>query len=97
MRRLNRDWRGKDRTTDVLSFPQAGPAPGLLGDVVISLPAARRQAAAAGRSLGRELDALLIHGVLHLLGHDHEGGAAQARRMRRLEASLLRRLPEDRP
>jgi probable rRNA maturation factor len=96
MRRLNRDWRGKDRPTDVLSFAQregAGGAPrGLLGDVVISVDTARRQAAERAAPLAHELDRLLIHGVLHLLGYDHEHSAAEARRMQRRERQLARRL-----
>jgi rRNA maturation RNase YbeY len=96
MRELNRDWRGKDRPTDVLSFAQAegsGGAPaGLLGDVVISIDTARRQAAERAASLGSELDRLLIHGVLHLLGYDHERSPAEARRMQRRERALARRL-----
>ncbi len=96
MRRLNRRWRGLDRSTDVLSFSQregAGRAPdGMLGDVVISLDTARRQAAARGARLGDEGRRLLIHGVLHLLGYDHERSAAAARRMQRRERALARRL-----
>jgi probable rRNA maturation factor len=98
MRRLNRAWRGRDRATDVLSFAQAegpgGAPPGLLGDVVISLDTARRQAAERAASLGSELDRLLVHGVLHLLGYDHERSPAEARRMRRRERALARRLAE---
>ncbi len=96
MRQLNRDWRGKDRPTDVLSFAQAegdGGAPAeLLGDVVISLDTARRQAAERAASLTSELDRLLIHGVLHLLGYDHERSPVEARRMQRRERALARRL-----
>jgi len=96
MRRLNREWRGRDRPTDVLSFSQAegaGGAPaGLLGDVVISVDTARRQAAERAAPLARELDRLLIHGVLHLLGYDHERSPAEARRMQRRERQLARRL-----
>jgi rRNA maturation RNase YbeY len=96
MRGLNRRWRGRDRPTDVLSFSQlegegAAP-PALLGDVVISVPTARRQAAACGESLGRESERLLIHGLLHLLGYDHERSAAEARRMQRRERALARAL-----
>ena len=72
---INRDHRGKDKPTDVLSFPLQ-PAPRdperLLGDVVISIDTARRQAAAYDAPLQRELHRLLIHGLLHILGHDHE-------------------------
>jgi probable rRNA maturation factor len=77
IRRLNREHRGKDAPTDVLSFPlvEAGNAYAgaerLLGDVVISIDTARRQAAGYDASLDREIERLLIHGLLHLLGHDH--------------------------
>ena len=94
MRRLNRRWRGRDRTTDVLAFAQregADSAPdGLLGDVVISVDTARRQGAERGETLGREGERLLIHGLLHLLGYDHERSAADARRMQRRERALAR-------
>ncbi len=103
MRRLNRLYRRKDRTTDVLAFPvrkhSARPAPRasrlapeLLGDVVISLPQAERQAAQAGHTLEREMAVLVIHGVLHLLGYDHERSAREARRMSRREQVVLRTL-----
>ncbi|MGA2759277.1 MAG: rRNA maturation RNase YbeY [Candidatus Cybelea sp.] len=76
MRALNRDYRGKDASTDVLSFPMDGPrmppaGERLLGDVVISVETARRQAADYDASLQDEIYRLLIHGLLHLLGHDH--------------------------
>jgi probable rRNA maturation factor len=76
MRRLNRKYRGKDRAADVLSFSMAegeavsGPAL-LLGDVVISLPTAARQAEAKGGKVVDEVKMLLAHGLLHLLGFDH--------------------------
>ncbi len=94
MRTLNRRYRGKDRTTDVLSFSLregAGPAvpTDLLGDIVISVPLAERRARAAGEPVMREIERLLAHGLLHLLGYDHERGAAAARRMRALERRLL--------
>jgi probable rRNA maturation factor len=87
MRTLNNRWRGKDRTTDVLSFPQHGAS---LGDVVISLDTARRQAREGGWSLAAELRRLLAHGLLHCLGHDHHDPAA-ARRMAAAERRLLGR------
>jgi rRNA maturation RNase YbeY len=94
MRALNRRWRARDRPTDVLSFAQRegpGGAPdGMLGDVVISVDTARRQAAERGSTVGREADRLLIHGLLHLLGYDHERSEAEARRMRRRERALAR-------
>lgn len=89
MTRLNRQYRGQATSTDVLSFPMregsfASLSPQLLGDVVISAETADRQAAAAGRALRDELAALLIHGILHLLGYDHQT-PSEARRMKRLE------------
>ena len=76
MQELNRSFRGKDRPTDVLSFAQAegAPVPGstLLGDLVLCLPVAARQAKERGHPTTHELDVLLVHGLLHLLGHDHE-------------------------
>lgn len=68
---LNRDYRGKDKPTDVLSFPQEGEA-GLLGDVIISIPTCERQAETQGHSLEREVEWLFLHGLLHLLGYDDE-------------------------
>ncbi len=88
VRRLNRDYRHKDRPTDVLSFPGEGGEGGL-GDIVISVETAERNARGLGRSLPQELDVLALHGFLHVLGHDHEtdGGT-----MQRLETRLRRRL-----
>jgi probable rRNA maturation factor len=86
MRALNRRWRGKDSTTDVLSFPM--DVHGALGDVAISLPTARRQAREGGWPLSVELRRLLAHGLLHCRGYDHET-AADARRMARAERRLL--------
>lgn len=91
IRDLNRDYRGKDRATDVLSFPvDAAPAPPverLLGDIVISVETARKQAAEYDAPLQSELYRLLIHGLLHLLGHDHLK-RDEGRRMRREERRL---------
>ena len=73
IRDLNLRYRERDRPTDVLSFPGETTVEGAhLGDVVISVPTARRQAEEREHSLHRELKELLIHGVLHCLGHDHE-------------------------
>jgi probable rRNA maturation factor len=96
MRRLNREWRGVDRTTDVLSFssgavrdrlPRRLPPGTFLGDLAISLPCAERQARRFGHGTGREVQILLTHGLLHLLGYDHEKDDGsmfrlQARRVR---------------
>ena len=92
MQALNRQFRGVDRPTDVLSFP-ADPAPrprGLprvLGDVVIATGVARRQARLAGDPVETELRRLALHGLLHVLGYDHERDDG---RMARLERRLLR-------
>lgn len=75
LQRLNRTYRKLDRPTDVLSFPDGDLLPDgglLLGEIVISLDAARRQAVELGHSELRELEELVLHGTLHLLGHDHE-------------------------
>lgn len=73
LRRLNRTYRSKDQPTDVLSFPGERSKEGWhLGDLAISVPAARRQAQAAGHSADREVRILLLHGILHCLGYDHE-------------------------
>lgn len=73
LRKLNREFMGKDYATDVLSFPAGdeNAARLYLGDVVISIPRARAQARAGGHSLTAELQLLIVHGILHLLGHDH--------------------------
>jgi probable rRNA maturation factor len=93
VRRLNKTYRGKDKTTDVLSFPAGGGAlpdgTEPLGEIVISVPQAARQAAEAGHSLARELRVLVIHGYLHLLGYDHEVDDGT---MMRLQARLTRAL-----
>lgn len=96
MRKLNARYRGKDYPTDVLSFPleSSGPAPRLLGDVIISVETARRQARERGRPAEQELVTLLIHGVVHLLGYDHERSPRDARVMKRLENKILRQLCE---
>ena len=108
VRELNRRFRKKDRTTDVLSFPSAGVEPDVagpryLGDVVIAAGVARRQAKEAGHSIQTELRVLALHGLLHLLGYDHErdGGrmARVERRLRRkggLREGLIERQPSRR-
>lgn len=99
IRALNAQWRGQDKPTDVLSFPLDesaegvdGPVPelegGPLGDIVISLDTAARQAAEHGLSLDEELTFLLVHGLCHLLGHDH-GAPDEAASMRLEEDRLL--------
>lgn len=97
MRRLNARYRKKDRTTDVLSFPTEEKlltGRPLLGDVVISVGQARRQAKEGKRTLDEEMTILLIHGVLHLLGYDHERSTKDARIMGSLERKIYRMLCE---
>lgn len=106
LRQINRDWRGIDRATDVISFaydegspgslPGVAPAangrrssPPVRGDLLISLDRMRDQARRYRVSQGRELARLVVHGALHLCGHDHVQSAAR-RRMRSREATLLR-------
>ena len=98
IRRLNQKHRNIDETTDVLSFPlgengeyDANPESGalLLGDIVISLPCAVKQAGLYGHTLQRELAFLTVHSMLHLLGYDHEGGGLESVRMREKEEQVL--------
>ena len=95
MRVLNRDYLQKDRPTNVISFSmQEGDygslVPGLLGDVVISADTAAREADEAGITFQERLVFLLLHGILHLTGYDHErSGAAEARRMEAKEAEIF--------
>jgi probable rRNA maturation factor len=110
MRRINREHRAKDRTTDVLSFPfyepfrvPKRPTPGdpelLIGDIVISVDVAKRQAAAYDASLDEEIERLLVHGIAHLLGHDHEEPGERARMLReerRLAGAIGLAWPYDR-
>jgi probable rRNA maturation factor len=95
MRRLNLQYRKKNYQTDVLSFeaPLVFRKVGQLGELVICLPVLKRQAAEQGHSPESELDILLIHGLLHLLGFDHERGPKDAASMSRWERKLLGRLP----
>ncbi|HTQ58494.1 MAG TPA: rRNA maturation RNase YbeY [Bryobacteraceae bacterium] len=88
LRRLNRDFRGKDYATDVLSFPDSSPAP-FLGDIAISLPRARAQAKDQRHPVEIEIRILMLHGLLHLLGMDHETDHG---RMARAEARWRQRL-----
>jgi probable rRNA maturation factor len=95
---LNRTYRHKNKPTDVLSFPQIDPVPakvtGLLGDVILSIETARRQAKRHRRPLLAELTMLLGHGLLHLLGHDHQTDAQEREmtaRTRELEVAAAAR------
>lgn len=94
IRKLNREFRRKDRATDVLSFPVSEngaelDSDGYLGDIIISTDAAMRQAKEARHGLNRELSELVIHGTLHLCGYDHESDSGE---MNRLELRLRRKL-----
>lgn len=95
MRLLNRRWRAEDRPTNVLSFPAATHAPRgaplLLGDVVLALETVRREAREQGKRLADHFQHLVVHGVLHLAGYDHET-EADAAVMEPLETRILRRL-----
>jgi probable rRNA maturation factor len=86
LQKLNRDFRGVDRTTDILSFPGTETPEGRhLGDIVISVPTARLQSAEYDHHLLRELKILLLHGVIHCLGYDHESDDGE---MDKMEADL---------
>ncbi len=85
IRDLNRRFRGKNKATDVLSFPAEGlGAEGVAGDVAISVATAMRQAAEQGHSLATEIKVLILHGLLHLAGFDHEADAGRMVRRERL-------------
>lgn len=92
LQELNRDYLGIDAPTDVLSFPasETDPESGVayLGDILISVPRAAQQAAAAGHPVGAEAQLLVVHGVLHLLGHDHASPAEKSR-MWAAQAAIL--------
>ncbi len=106
---LNREYRGLDRPTDVLSFSFAeqkpeseeeafiGPPDGLvhLGEIVISLPQAEEQAREAGHSVSREMALLTIHGILHILGHDHERSSQEAAEMQARQDRILAELGKE--
>ena len=102
---LNREWRGKDKPTDVLSFPQATfeewrqdsiaaweHMPAMLGDLVMSMDTAQMQAVERGHSIWDEARVLLVHGILHLLGYDHELSDTEAEKMQREEKRILQEL-----
>ena len=90
IRKLNRQFRGVDKPTDVLSFPAADQGSGqVAGDLAISIPTAKRQAQEQGHSLSMEVKVLILHGLLHLAGYDHESdGGQMARRERVLRGRL---------
>ena len=94
MRELNRQWRGKTGTTDVLSFPAGrdefdNPDGSVLGDVVISVEQAAQQAKENGLTFDEEIAQLVLHGLLHLCGHDHETDSGE---MNKLELRLRKKL-----
>ena len=105
IRNVNRDFRGIDRATDVLSFPLNELTPGafdpelceydpdagvlMLGDMMISLPACEKQGEEFGHGFERELQYLTVHSILHLLGYDHQDEGEQKRRMRAREKTIM--------
>ena len=96
IRSLNADWRGKDKPTNVLSFPafpfvMGGPLPPMLGDIVLAAETVAREAALEGKPVDNHIAHLVIHGLLHLLGHDHETDA-EAEAMEAIERAALARL-----
>ena len=94
IRRLNRQFRDKDKSTDVLSFPAAEVvSPDVAGDLAISVPTALRQARQQGHTLSVEIKVLILHGILHLAGFDHERDTGQMARRERLLRGRLR-LPQ---
>ena len=96
---LNRQYLNREGPTNVIAFPMrqgrfSDIAPNLLGDVVISADTARREAQSAGTSMQDRFDQLLIHGILHLLGYDHENTAAETQKMEAKTNELLQLLEE---
>ncbi len=96
IRELNAGWRGKDKATNVLSFPafpetQSGPLPPLLGDIVLAAETVASEAALEGKPLDNHISHLVVHGLLHLLGYDHEA-ETEAEEMEALERRILARL-----
>lgn len=89
-RRLNREFRGRDYATDVLSFP--GMEPGWIGELVICPQVIARQAREHGHSFRLELGYMLLHGLMHLLGYDHENSVAEARKMYALQDKIFDQL-----
>jgi probable rRNA maturation factor len=90
-RELNRDYRGKDYATNVLSFVYES-APTVIGDLVVCLPVVVREAQEQGKPLAAHLAHLVVHGLLHLQGYDHETGRRDAERMEARERAILARL-----
>ena len=94
IKRLNKLYRNRDKPTDVLSFPIGEKVEDwlILGDIVISVDTAKRQAKELGHSLEEELKRLLVHGLVHLLGYDHELGGEEEKKFFELEEFVLREL-----
>ncbi len=86
---LNKQWRGKDKPTNVLSFPQDEPQ--LLGDVIVAFGTVKREAEEQGKLFESHVRHLIVHGILHLLGHDHENDE-EAEEMESLEIEILHAL-----
>lgn len=93
---LNRDWRGKDRPTNVLSFPANGAPPNFLGDIALAAETIAQEAQFQGKSFENHAAHLVVHGFLHLLGYDHEN-EADAERMEAKERAILLSLGIDDP
>lgn len=91
-RRLNREFRGRDYATNVLSFPYEEGRRALEGDIVICAPVVAREAREQGKDVAAHHAHLLVHGLLHLAGYDHEKGEAEARRMEGRERRVLAEL-----
>lgn len=96
VRVLNRDWRGKDKPTNVLSFPAfpaapGGPLPPMLGDIALAYETVSSEAALEQKPFEHHLTHLIVHGLLHLMGHDHEN-VQDAENMEALERRVLARL-----
>lgn len=93
---LNGQYLGRKGPTDVIAFPQDGPAahgaPNILGDVVISIDTAQSVGEKNNVPVQHELDLYLVHGILHLMGYDHEKGPRESHRMLKLQKSLLKEL-----
>lgn len=100
IRKLNKQYRHIDKPTNVLSFPMlegdfSQVSPGLLGDLVISGETAQKEASRAGITLDQRMSQLLIHGILHLLGFDHETGETDAQKMMDKSLELLRKIEDN--
>jgi len=91
-RRVNRDFRKRDYATNVLSFPYGAPGRSARGDILVCAPVIAREAREQGKDVEAHHAHMVVHGVLHLRGYDHERGPADARRMEALERRILAQL-----